>query len=415
MGKGKRLRRGRASRGVQGAGSHELAAVEAGGRLKLAVVTYPGLDTDGPSLARDVELVRASILYADEIELISPGAAMLASVLRLAETGSSGLLALLGALDDDTVQHLGGENLPKNWREIVPAAALAAQLNPAVLRALPGGDQIDSNAFQSLLEGWQSATGQFQDVAQAMFEQSGGSDLIPAVDAEILKLSSSGLNGATDAETITAGYMDLVRELLEEPSSRLLFDDAAGSLVRSLVDAGNVEPHPLALKHAGEAAVGAGLVARLPSFPQAPVDELLDLRRDLYAPLVRYRAATSRLADRVATPAFDTAMAAEIDDLWTTDVAPALVEIGEGLTEHGLVREMARASTQNVRDLIVSGSAIYVGLAAGTSVDGVAASTVAVGGAVAGTAARAAVARRAERRGVAAHELFYLYEVDRRL
>jgi hypothetical protein len=96
MGKGKRLRRGRASRGVQGAGSHELAAVEAGGRLKLAVVTYPGLDTDGPSLARDVELVRASILYADEIELISPGAAMLASVLRLAETGSSGLLALLG-------------------------------------------------------------------------------------------------------------------------------------------------------------------------------------------------------------------------------------------------------------------------------------------------------------------------------
>jgi nitrous oxide reductase len=76
---------------------------------------------------------------------------------------------------------------------------------------------------------------------------------------------------------------------------------------------------------------------------------------------------------------------------------------------------MARASTQNVRDLIVSGSAIYVGLAAGTSVDGVAASTVAVGGAVAGTAARAAVARRAERRGVAAHELFYLYEVDRRL
>jgi len=415
MGKGKRLRRGRASRGVQGAGSHELAAVEAGGRLKLAVVTYPGLDTDGPSLARDVELVRASILYADEIELISPGAAMLASVLRLAETGSSGLLALLGALDDDTVQHLGGEKLPKNWREIVPAAALAAQLNPAVLRALPGGDQIDSNAFQSLLEGWQSATGQFQDVAQAMFEQSGGSDLIPAVDAEILKLSSSGLNGATDAETITAGYMDLVRELLEEPSSRLLFDDAAGSLVRSLVDAGNVEPHPLALKHAGEAAVGAGLVARLPSFPQAPVDELLDLRRDLSAPLVRYRAATSRLADRVATPAFDTAMAAEIDDLWTTDVAPALVEIGEGLTEHGLVREMARASMQNVRDLIVSGSAIYVGLAAGTSVDGVAASTVAVGGAVAGTAARAAVARRAERRGVAAHELFYLYEVDRRL
>src|SRR5512142_3052128 len=67
------------------------ASIGSGGRMKLAIVTYPASGRDGPLLAKDVELVRASILYADEIELVSIGAFMIASVAQLATGDQSDL------------------------------------------------------------------------------------------------------------------------------------------------------------------------------------------------------------------------------------------------------------------------------------------------------------------------------------
>src|SRR6266540_3766694 len=149
-----------------------------------------------------------------------------------------------------------------------------------------------------------------------------GTSCFPAFDAGILKLSASGFTDDRDTDATVSGWIGLLKGLLQDPTTRLLFDDGVGDLVRSLVAEGHVLPHQLTIKHAGEAAVGSGLVARLPALPEAPVDELLDLRQDLGPPLTRYRAAVSRLADKLAFRAFDSEFAAEIDDLWTRDVAP---------------------------------------------------------------------------------------------
>jgi len=173
-------------------------------------------------------------------------------------------------------------------------------------------------------------------------------------------LSASGFTDDRDTDATVSGWIGLLKGLLQDPTTRLLFDDGVGDLVRSLVAEGHVLPHQLTIKHAGEAAVGSGLVARLPALPEAPVDELLDLRQDLGPPLTRYRAAVSRLADKLAFRAFDSEFAAEIDDLWTRDVAPALVEIEEGFAEHGLVREVAKTLGAELKSMIREGAALYV-------------------------------------------------------
>src|SRR3954469_4015450 len=48
--------------------------------LKVVIATTPDRGSDGPSLQRDITLVKAALLYADEVELVSPGAAMLGSM-----------------------------------------------------------------------------------------------------------------------------------------------------------------------------------------------------------------------------------------------------------------------------------------------------------------------------------------------
>lgn len=70
------------------------------------------------------------------------------------------------------------------------------------------------------------------------------------------------------------------------------------------------------MRHAEQAAVGSRLVARLPAFPGVPLDEILDLRCDLAAPLGRYRTAVVRLSDRLQAGPFDRDLPDEIDDLW---------------------------------------------------------------------------------------------------
>ena len=92
----------------------------AGATLKVAVVTAPSSDASGVSLARDVELLKASALYADEIELVSLGAVMIAGVAQLAGGDDQAVLALLSGLDEGTLRHLGGgKEMPENWRDVL--------------------------------------------------------------------------------------------------------------------------------------------------------------------------------------------------------------------------------------------------------------------------------------------------------
>jgi hypothetical protein len=266
--------------------------------------------------------------------------------------------------------------------------------------------------------------GDFQDTTQGLFAQSGGEDLLPAFNEGILKLSSSGFSGtrdliseAGDMNAILEGWLELLKALLQDPRVRLLLDDQVGHLVRSLVDEGQVELGKFALKHAGEACVGSGLIARLPAFPHAPTDELLDLRRDLSNPLARYRSAVSRIADKLTFRSFDPESAAEIDDLWINEVAPALAEMQEGFAEHGLVREIARTMGADLKTVITAGAgaAVFIGLDQLSAVNNWIATAAAVAGPAAQAVASAAVKRREATRTLKQRELFYLYEVDSRL
>lgn len=380
----------------------------AGTPLKVAVVTAPSSDASGVSLARDVELVKASALYADEIELVSVGAVMIAGAAQLAGGGDQALLALMASLDDDTLRHLGGgKDMPANWRDV-----LALLSRPEAMRH-PEVAELARGLRASMAEAQAGLAG----TVEQMLVDSGAEELLPAIGSGLVTLSASGFTDETAADTdaVMENWLALLRALLVDTKTRLLLDDQVGSLAASLIREGHVEPHRLTMRHAGQAAVGSGLVARLPAFPDAPLDEILDLRGDLAAPLGRYRSAVVRLSDRLQAGPFDKDLSGEIDDLWGTDVQPALDQIGDGLHDHGLVREIARSARQDVKTLIAEGSFLYVGLSGLSSVNEWISATVGLAGATLGATATGAHRASAARKDLKGNDLFYLYEVDRRL
>lgn len=384
--------------------------------LRITIATYPESDSGGISLARDVDLVKAAVLYADEVELMSAGASMLTAMRELADAGAIGLAQVLATLDDDTVRFVGGGNLPDNWRESLLPAMVVMSLEPDVLRSLPGGDEITEDQldeFRSASEGMDAVTTELLNTSASMLEHSGADKILPAIDAGIVRLVDIGV-GADDMIEQWTGHL---RQLLTSSSARLLFDDKVGEFVKTLVEFEGIDPTGLPIRHAGEAAVGSGLIARLPVFVDPPIDEILQLRTDLRDPLRKYRAASMRLANGLQVPAYEPGSADEIDDLFRAEVEPVLAELGEGFANHGLVREVARSLGTDVKTLVATGgsAALYMALNTGAAVNSMIAAAVGAAAGGAQAIASGSIANAKVKRELTSKELFFLYEVNRRL
>jgi hypothetical protein len=375
--------------------------------LKVSIVTHPNTDSEGVSVSGDIDLVKAALLYADEVELISIGAAMIGAMVSLAEGGEASLISLLQAIGPDGLARVsGGEPMPPEIIQNLPALI--------ELSRTPMGRELGLEAFEQFDAMMADAVAELREVAEDMTRQSGAAELIPCIEAGILTLSDAGLSQIDSSQTdaMVDQWVDLLRQRLNDGSTRLLFDDGAGSLVASMIREGMIRSNDLGLKHAGEAATGSGFITRLPAFPQAPMDELLDLRSDLQGPLVRYRAAVMKISGdlpRLIGPELET----HIDDLWRREVAPAIEEIRETLADHGLVREIARHAETDMMTLLVGGTGLLVGVSAGLE-NWVSAAVAGVGASI-HAGVRGARSASESRRTAKRTDLFYLYETNRRL
>jgi hypothetical protein len=374
--------------------------------LTIAIVTHPSSRPDSAvSIHDDVDLVRASVLYADHVELVSLSAWMLASQAQMAYGDGTELLEMIGGLDEQTLVYLGAD-WSDDEQELV--RQLPVLLNSPALDRLGFGGQ--RRALKAEMEKAQSG---LQGTIEKLLEKSGAGELVAGLEAGVVSLSSAGMGDGEDFDAVMEQWLDHLRRLLQDPSKRLLFDDGIAKLVAAMVREKKVDLPALTRRHAGEALVGSGLISRLPAFPQAPLDELLDLRGDLAAPLVRYRAAVMEMGDALRSEVFDTDAPAEIDDLWRSRVEPAVLEIEETLAQHGLVREVARQAAQDVKWLLLEGPAFYLGLEHISSLEGWVSALGAAAAPTAHAGVKGAQAAVSGRREAKAHDLFFLYQAQR--
>lgn len=284
--------------------------------LRVSVITSPKSGKSGPALHRDVELVKAALLYADDVELVSPGAVIISSVATLAEGGLPAMVELLGSFDDAMLRYLLKRDVPANFREMLPLIPL--MLDPNVARLAGQEEQVAE--WRTQLE---PALQQLNDLAEGLAKESGALDLVPALERRALHLEVTALE-AEDALAMVHQFTKVIEGRLRDPRTRVLFDAEAGKLAKLLL-ATSADPG-LGFTRAGQAAVGSGLIARLPAFPQAPMDELLDLRSDLTESLRRYRSAVVTLSAGL-DPGLGSQVEERIDDIWIANVEPAITEL----------------------------------------------------------------------------------------
>jgi hypothetical protein len=381
--------------------------------VKVAVVTSPRWGPDGfPSLRNDVALVKAAILYADEVELLGLAAGLVHSLGLSPESRNMSLRQMMELTDRVT----GSSHLtPAHRKMLIQAEQLTKRgiaLPPEVKSSLDGIEQVAVEGRRIFSEG------QVEILAST-----GANDLAPALDAGIVTVAKVGgdlesaLMAATGRrdeganERQVAQWVEEVKQRMLDHRTRLLFDDQAEEHVRELLAEGVIAPDVVGLRLAASAAIGAGLVARLPSFPHAPMDELVDLRRELATPLVRYRGAVSRFSGQIPTLA-EAELRDGVSQLWESEVAPALLEVRELLSESSFMKEAAQAAGKSVGVYMSMGAAIWMGLGAFSEVNHLVAAAIASAPKSGQILADAAMGNRAAKRGARKQELFYLHAIE---
>ena len=305
-------------------------------QLKVVVATASALREGRISLSHDMELVRAALLYADRIELVSPLVTLLVTAIKapgwerkLPSVGLTGLIDRHSRFFTPNRATMAKAEQFDRWLH-------SRDLFLRNSRTEPG--QISRSTIRMIDVVREFIQESPQKSPKELLTLAGAGDLLPTMRAGIVRVSFGDLDGPRGGRDTQRSYEESLQRRLKDPMSRLLFDDEIAGLVEGMVTRGLLRPHPLAEARADQASVGSRLITRLPALTRPPIDELLAMRGDLEAPLVNYRAAVVRMAKQLAHHSYSREFLAEIEALWVSDVAPAISRFREEMADHGLAR-----------------------------------------------------------------------------
>ena len=165
------------------------------------------------------------------------------------------------------------------------------------------------------------------------------------------------------------------------------------------------------VKHAG---LASHLLRRLPLFEAAPVDEILDIRRELERPLVRFRGAAARFDDGMRAAGREAEeFVGDAEEVFVQEVEPAVSEIEEAVRDNRFLARLVPGMTEPPH--WAAGGAL--GMAAYNLASLPELASLAVGGGIglAVGARRAYLDWRESQREVEKKELFFYYEAGQRL
>jgi hypothetical protein len=245
---------------------------------------------------------------------------------------------------------------------------------------------------------------------EGMLAASGADELTPAMESGLLEIDLL----LDERDDFSPG--DMLDEFLDRLATALthtavypLFDDAAGSLVQAHVAEGLIVPTASSEARGRQVAAAADFMSRLPTFPAASIKEILDIRDELRAPLIRFRAGMVGLTRMLTAAAYEKPFSGEVEQVYVEQVAPALAEISEAVKDNKYLRELLGEAITDMKTIATA--VLTLGITRTASL-----TPLIAGGAAAATAAMtAAWNTAAENKRIRRQHFYFLYETQRLL
>lgn len=286
--------------------------------LTVTVGASPRMKSSGqPSLYGELRLLRSSLLYADHVDLVAPSAAWMRTFSPLLNVDPGDPWLTVANLPPETLQRLGVEDVTlRDFRRAMRK-----------LGARPDDDpqRLEGEAL------WRPAIVKLNQQAVEVFDSAEGSELNMALETGSVTLISDGTRFEESIAQQVNWFRERLIKALVDPNSTVLLDEVTTEFLREA--GGYADGLPaVADNRSRRTAVGAGLVERLPTFPDAPMSHILEAREELAEGRAAYRQSVKDLTSELQSSALDETLPSEIDELWHDAVRPKLEDLRKSAT-----------------------------------------------------------------------------------
>jgi hypothetical protein len=305
----------------------------------MVVAAQPGAEA---SIEPELDLIKAALLYGDKVTLLSAATTMFLGVEGLARFSLLDQIKLLRKLapylaDPSEAASLaeGMDTMEAALRATGPgSAAIRAQLT----QALKPTQETLSDELAAI-----ARQGKVDELARARAEgllrienldPGGTADMIAScvISAKLVEKGEPNDPGHTDRMVET--FLGKLSDHLSSGREYLIFDEPIASLTKSAIEVGIFEPAKGPAGRSAQAMTASGLMGYLPTFPDASVDEVLDIRTELAPALTQFRSTMVTLSKDFNTPAWESGFADEVHDAWVESVHPAVEAIDTSVRDN---------------------------------------------------------------------------------
>lgn len=306
-------------------------------RRQLNIAVFAGVGEDTRRFEQETELVKAAILYGDRVDLFSVGFSFFTDV-------------------DVEIEHM----TPGGFMEMAVAAGLVdpATLTPETIALLSNAQAVAESPMvpsemREAMAAWpiqfETSRREMRDAVDKLLAEWGGEELAQAHRAGKVKIHRlvESLDGAEIAENAPQAVLDHLERLSKpgHPPTYPLLTGQMADLMGAAIREGVVGADGAFDRRLRKAGFANGLIARVPNFGAARLDEITDIRTTLNNPLTRFRGEVASFSTAIASAPGTPDYEAEVDEFWLERIQPALQNLDEAVRED---RYMTRLQTATV-------------------------------------------------------------------
>ena len=286
-----------------------------------------------------MNLIKSSLLYADEIELIGMIEYAVFSYLPNRILNAKDLSHLLNCITPfiKSIDVAGGKEL----LEQIDGVSSQLELYRPILTKKKRRTKDEILAQMKMQQLMKQSQEEFSRSLAEMLNTGGSQALKSLIEREIVAVHDYSFDDF-EVEELIGGYFGNLINATRNQTAYPLFDKTSEGVIKSAVDTHILDIGRLnseVIRHAG---VASNILMTLPTLEGASVDEILDFKKENEKELVLFRKAIYDFSDKINSLPWDDNFQYDCLKLYNTEVLPRVEEINTLASETSTLKNFGR-------------------------------------------------------------------------
>lgn len=302
-----------------------------------------------------MRLIKSSLLYADEVELIGmiEYAVFCYIPNHIYNTKEIGeLLKGISLL----LKSIGAEGSKEILSQINGISAQLEELSP-ILKKKKNRTTQEILAQMQMEKAFKESKKTLLEGIETVLNTPGSMAIKALLNQKIISVHDYG-SAQLCLDEMVGGYFANLLNSMRAHTSFPLFDKVSEGVIRSVVDTpfldfGNTNPE--VLRHAG---VASNILMTLPTLEGASIDEILDFKKDNERSLIGFRQAIFKFSEAISSLPWDDDFQFECYKLYNTEVAPKVAELNTLSSDASVIRNLGKRAVADAEIRKAAGFAV---------------------------------------------------------